>query len=330
MYFIWPAMLLSLLVIPLFVLVYLSLQRRRRRMAAAAGSLGWVQSAARSPGARRHIPMVLFLTALTILLVALARPQTVIAVPRIQGTVILAFDISGSMAADDLKPTRMDAAKAAARDFVQRQPSSVQIGVVAFSDGGVAMQSVSNDQASVLAAIDRLSPQRGTSLAQGIQASLKALAASANQSLSDSGYPAPPLAPVASGTTTSSVIVLLSDGENNESPDPLAAAQTAAKVGVRIYTVGIGSPAGTNLHINGFTVHTQLDEGLLQQIAQTTGGTYYNAQSTQSLQAIYSNLNPQLTIAQERTEVTSLFAGAGILVFLIGATFSLLWFNRLP
>jgi len=126
------------------------------------------------------------------------------------------------------------------------------------------------------------------------------------------------------------VIILLTDGENNESPDPFGAAQAAADRGVRIYTVGIGSAAGSDLHINGFIIHTQLDEATLQQISQITGGTYYNAQNAQDLNKIYNNLNPQLVIKPEETEVTSFFAGASILVFLIGATFSLLWFSRLP
>ncbi|HEY9152060.1 MAG TPA: VWA domain-containing protein, partial [Anaerolineales bacterium] len=136
--------------------------------------------------------------------------------------------------------------------------------------------------------------------------------------------------PVPQGTYAPAVIVLLTDGENNENPDPLAAAQTAANRGVRIYTVGIGSAAGTNLHINGFTVHTQLDEGLLQQISQITGGTYYNAQNEQDLIKVYNNLNPQLVVTPEVTEVTSIFAGAGILLMLVGGMFSLLWFSHLP
>ena len=123
---------------------------------------------------------------------------------------------------------------------------------------------------------------------------------------------------------------MLTDGENNESPDPLEAARLAAERGVRIYTVGIGSAAGTTLEVNGFTVHTQLDEATLQQIARLTDGAYYNAANEQELQAIYQNINPQLVIKSENMEVTSLFAGAGILVLLMGGTFSLIWFSRIP
>jgi len=339
MSFIWPAMLVCLLLIPLFVVLYIRMQRRRRRLAARYGHLGLAPEAAgRGLGWRRHIPPALFLVGLTILIIALARPHTVVSLPRIEGTIILAFDVSGSMAADDLEPTRMEAAKAAVRDFVQSQPPSVQIGVIAFSDSGFAVQVPTNDREAILASINRLTPERGTSLANGIFISLNTIAAvDADQapSLYSSLTPTPlPAAatptPVPKGTYTSAAIVLLTDGENTVSPDPLAAAQTAADRGVRIYTVGIGSAAGSILHINGFTVHTQLDEAMLQQISRLTDGAYYNAENEQDLRTIYDNLNPQLVIKPEKMEVTSIFAGVSILVLLIGGAFSLLWFSRLP
>lgn len=327
-------MLVFLLLISVAILLYLRMQRQRRRLAANYGSFGFATSA-HMPGISRHIAPILFLIALAIFIVALARPQTVISLPRIEGTVILAFDVSGSMAADDLKPTRMDAAKVAAKDFIQRQPPTVQIGVVAFSDNGFAVQPPTNEPEGVLAAIDRLAPQRGTSLAQGIQASLNTIASAAAgpgprlySNLRPTPTPTP--TPVPQGTFIPAVIVLLSDGENNMRPDPLAAAQTAVDRGVRIYTVGVGSAAGVNLHINGFNVHTQLDEPTLQQIAQMTGGTYFNAQSAQDLRSIYDNLDPELVIKPEKTEITSVLAGMSIFVWLIGGTISLLWFGRLP
>lgn len=331
-------MLLFLIVIPLFLLLYLGLQRRRRRFLASYGSLGMVQGAmGRGLGLRRHIPPALFLAGLTILVIALARPQAVVSLPRVEGTVILAFDVSGSMAADDLQPTRMEAAKAAAVEFVKRQPSTVQIGVVAFSDGGFAVQPPTNDQEKILASINRLVPQRGTSVGRGILASLETIAAgkgeiTQGEELNSTGdpSPAPTPTPVPEGSYTSAVIVLLTDGENNASPDPLAAALTAADRGVRIYTVGIGSAAGTILEVNGFTVHTQLDEAALQQIAQLTDGAYFNAQNEEDLRKIYDDLTPQLVIKPEKMEVTSILAGASILILLIGGTFSLLWFSRLP
>jgi Ca-activated chloride channel family protein len=334
MTFIWLPMLGCLLLVPLFVVVYIRMQQRRRRLVARYGHPGLVhEGAGRRLGVRRHIPSALFLVALTILIVALARPQTVVSLPRLEGTIILAFDVSRSMAADDLKPTRLQAAKTAARAFVQRQPSTVQIGVVSFSEGGVALQAPTNDQEAVLAAINRLTLQSGTSLARGIEASLKAIAAATNHSsrtLVRTQTPAPTPTPVPKGTYTSAAIVLLTDGENTQSPDPLAAAQTAVDRGVRIYTVGIGSTAGATLHIDGFTVRSRLDEQTLRQIAQLTDGAYYNAASAGDLRTIYATLDPQLVIKPQKTEVTSLFAGAGILVLMIGGTLSLLWLGRLP
>jgi Ca-activated chloride channel family protein len=135
---------------------------------------------------------------------------------------------------------------------------------------------------------------------------------------------------VPQGTYTSAAIVLLSDGENNEAPDPLAAAQSAIERGIRIYTIGIGSATGTTLRVNGFTVHTQLDEALLQQIAQTTSGAYYSPANQQNLQTIYDDMNMQLIMKPEQMEVTVLFAGVGVLILLIGGTCSLLWFSRVP
>jgi Ca-activated chloride channel homolog len=338
MSFIWPLMLWLLLLLPLFVLLYLRLQRRRRGLAARYGSLGLAREAAgavgRRLGWRRHLPPALFLLGLALLLTALARPQAVVSLPRAEGTVILAFDVSGSMAADDLKPSRMAAAKAAARDFVQRQPPTVQIGVVAFSDGGLAVQAPTNDQAAILAAIDRLAPTRGTSLANGILASLTTIAAGGSQATryysNLTPVPTPTPTPVPKGTYTPAAIVLLTDGESNIPPNPLAAAQVAADRGVRIYTVGIGSAAGTTLHIEGFNVHTRLDEATLRQISQLTDGAYYNAEDEQDLRTIYENLGSKLVVKPERTEVTSLFAGAGLLVLLLGGACSLLWFGRLP
>ncbi len=330
-------MLFSLALIPLFLGVYLLLQRRRRLMSARYGNLGLGGDAGgRQPGLRRHVPQVFFLIGLAVLFFALARPQAVVALPKQEGTVILDFDVSGSMAADDIKPTRMEAAKTAALDFVKHQPLFVQIGVVAFSDNGLSVQVPTNDPAAIQSAINRLAPQTGTSVAQGITASLSAIAVGASGGLPGEVYsnllltPTPTPTPVPHGTYTPAVIILLSDGENNENPDPLAAAQMAADRGVRIYSIGIGTPAGTTVHINGFSIHTQLDEATLQQISQITGGTYYNAQSAQDLLKIYDHLDTQLINKPEKTELTSLFAGAGIFIMLIGGLFSLLWFSRIP
>jgi Ca-activated chloride channel homolog len=335
MSFIWPVMLVLLLAIPLGVVLYLRLQRRRQQRIASYGSLGFTQGAqGRQIGARRHIPPALFLAGLTFMLIGLARPQAVVSLPRAEGTVILAFDVSGSMAAEDMQPTRMEVAKAVAREFVQRQPRTIQVGVVAFSESGLMVQAPTNEQEDVLATINRLSPQRGTSLGQGILSALNTIALDGEQppSLYTNLTPGPAATPtpVPEGTYTSAVIVLLTDGENNVAPDPLAAAQAAADRGVRIFTVGIGSAAGIPLQVNGFNVFTRLDEPTLQGIAQITDGAYYNAVNQEELRAVYENLDLQLVVKPEEMEITSLFAGVGVVALLIGGIFSLLWFSRLP
>lgn len=325
MTFIWPGMLLTLSLIPLFVVGYVRLLRRRRQAAANLGPLGVVQN---DPGRKRHIPPICFLLGLTFLFFGLARPQMFVDLPRVEGTVILAFDVSNSMNADDLEPTRMEAAKVAARTFVENQPSTIDIGVVAFSNGGLVVQPPTDDQTAVLATIDRLDPQGGTSLGQGIFSALNAIAGEAI-----------PIDPAALGEDTvevdighysSAVVLLLTDGENTEFPDPLLIAQLAANAGVRIYPVGIGSAEGTVLEVDGFNVLTQLNETTLQEIASLTNGAYYQAEDEETLREIYENVDLQLTVGGEMTEVTAVFAGIGLLLFLIGAALSLLWFGRMP
>jgi Ca-activated chloride channel family protein len=266
------------------------------------------------------------------MLVAMARPHATVSLPSVESIVILAFDVSGSMAAEDMQPTRMEAAKAAAREFVDRQPSTVQIGVVAFSDGGISVQPPTKDQEAILTAINRLAPQRGTSLGSGILQSLDAIAESRGeaQQTSDSLTPVPTPTPLPYGTYIPAAIVLLTDGENTANPDPVQAALSAADQGVRVYTIGVGSPEGTTLTVNDFTVFTQLNKPILQQIATMTAGTYFNAQSEEDLREIYQNLNVEVVVKPERTEITSIFAGFSILFMLIGGAFSLVWFSRLP
>jgi Ca-activated chloride channel family protein len=333
MSFIWPPLLWLLGLAPVGALLYLRVQRRRRLAAAQYGQLGLgFTAAAQRLGWRRHLPPALFLVGITLLLFALARPQMAVSLPRTEGTVILTFDISGSMAATDMQPTRMEAAKVAARAFVERQPPSVLIGVVAFSDGGLSVQAPTNETADVLAAINRLTPQRGTSLGQGIQAALNTLAAMNEETsfLSDDTRPTPAPTIVPPGSNGSAAIILLTDGENNVQPDPLEAAQAAANAGVRVYTVGVGSPAGVNLDLDGFSVFTQLNEPTLQQIAQVTDGAYYNAASAEDLESIYTGLDLQLVVRPEDMEITSILAGLGMLALLAGGGLSLVWFGRVP
>lgn len=338
MTFLWPVMFLLLLAVPLMVVLYIRTLRRRSRWIASYGNFGLDQQGAkttrRDTGARRHIPAFLFLMGFIILIFALARPQMVISLPKMEGIVILAFDTSGSMAAEDMSPNRMEAAKKVTRDFVMRQPSTVQVGVVAFSDSGFSVQPPTNDAESIFAALDRLEPQRSTSLGTGILVSLDTIAKLTGQAPEDSGDIPPELlptpTPVPPGTYSPAVIVLITDGENTANPDPLIAAEEAARRGVRIHTIGIGSPNGTTLEVEGFNIHTQLDEPMLQQISEMTGGVYYNAATEDDLRAIYEEIDPQFIIKREKMEITSLLAGISFLVLLAGGLLSLFWFGRVP
>ena len=338
MSFIWPTLLLALLSIPFLVLLYVRMQARRRRFAARYGSLGLVHDAVGSGlGIRRHVPAMIFLAGIAILIFSLARPQATVQVPKIEGTVMLTFDVSGSMAADDFKPTRMEAAKVAAREFVENQPSGVSIGVVVFSDGGISVQTPTDNREETLATIERLVPRRGTSVGNGILVALNTIAVDAGDPpiLNTNDFSDPqtePVEPVEApqGWYPSAVIVLLTDGENNEEPDPAVAAELAADLGVRVYTVGIGSAAGTTIEVEGFMVHTALNEPVLQFIASETGGAYYNAANEEDLRRIYDDLEPRLSIKPEEIEMTSIFAGVGMLIFLVGGMLSLLWFGHVP
>ncbi len=342
MSFIWPSMLLSLLALPLFVMFYLGMQRRREQRVASYSGFG----PARQRDARRYVPAAILLAGLTLLLVALARPQAIVHLPRVEGTVLLVFDVSGSMAAADLETvdptdtpsTRLEAAKAAALRFLEHQPDGILVGVVAFSDNGFTVQAPTDDRDAVVSTISRLAPERGTSLANGILASLNLIATLNSEPTPhlytdltpEPGFAAATPTPLPPGTLTPAVIVLLSDGENNEDPDPLEAAQAAADRGVRIYTVGIGSAAGTALEINGFVVHTQLDEETLRQVATLSGGAYYSAASEEDLGSILDGVDPQLAIKPEELEVTALFAGGSLLALLAGAALSLIWLSHVP
>lgn len=318
-----------MLIIPLVVGGYIWLLRKRRKDSDDLGPLGIAHDQSdRKLGKRRHIPPAIFLIGLSLLIFSLSRPEMFTELPRIEGTVILAFDVSNSMAADDLEPTRMDVAKEAAKIFVENQPETILLGVVAFSNGGFVVQAPTNDQTAILETINRLSPQGATSLGQGIFSALNAIvgeAISIDPSIFEDGTPT-----IDIGHHPSSVILLLTDGENTSSPDPLEIAQLAAEAGIRIYPVGIGSTEGAILEIEGYQVVTQLNETALQEIADLTNGAYYHAVDEESLKDIYENVDLRLEIRGEKMEITSMIAGAALVFFLIGGTLSLFWFGRMP
>jgi Ca-activated chloride channel family protein len=329
MSFIWPWMLLTLTLIPVLILLYFRLLKRRQRLSAELGLPGLLSSdSGPMLDSRRHVPPLFFLLAISLLLFALARPELLVSLPRVLGTVILAIDVSNSMAADDLEPARIEAAKNAARLFVENQPTTVDIGVVAFSDGGLVVQPPTDDQGAILETIDRLSPQGATSIAQGIFSALNAISGEAiaiDETILEEGTE-----PVDIGNYPSSVIVLLTDGEDTEALDPLQIAQLAAEAGVRIYAIGIGSQEGTVLEVDGFKVLTQLNETNLQDIARLTNGVYFYAADEEALQEVYENIDLQLTAGGEKLEITALLAGISMLLLLIGGAISLLWFGRAP
>ena len=335
MSFIWSNLLVFLVLIPLLFVIYFRVQRRRQNAANRFGSLGLLRNTRGSrPGRSRHLPVLLFLSGIAVLILSAARPQASVSLPRLEGTVILTFDVSGSMSATDMEPTRMEAAKAAASQFVNKQPPGVSVGVVAFSDGGLTVQAPTNNHEETLATIERLVPQRSTSLANGILVALNTIAINAGDQPilkttgTDNSTPEPIPAP--QGWYPSAVVVLFSDGENNQQPDPMLAADMAADLGVRVYTVGIGTTAGSDITVEGLKIHSQLDEGLLRSISDDSGGNYYGAANKDELTKIYSDLKPKLTVKTEEMEITSLFAGVGMLAFLIGGVLSLLWFGRVP
>jgi Ca-activated chloride channel family protein len=351
MSFIWPPVLVLLLLIPVGVAIY---RRRDRRRAARAAAFGWGPAsavAAVSGGAagatststrrraawRRRLPGIVTVAGLTILVLSLARPQSVIGVPRLEGTVLLAFDVSGSMAATDVAPTRMEAAKAAALKFVEEAPSSLRIGVVVFSDAGFSTQVPTYERGPVAAAIQRLDPQRGTSLARGIQSALTAIDIDADPNegegqfyLDGSPAPTPVRTPVPEGAHEPVIVVLISDGENTQEPNPAAAITAARDRGIRVDTVGIGTEEGATLEVEGFKIHTSLDESALRAIADGTDGAYYPVADQADLHRVYDDVGSRLVVRTEPFELTPLFAIVGFTLLVIGSLVSLRWFGRMP
>jgi len=335
-------LLITLLAVPALVVAYRRLLSRRAARRAELARLGLVLAPASGTvigGRRRHVAPLLFLTALILVLIGLARPQASVAEPRREGTVVLAFDVSASMAAKDLEPTRMEAAKAAARRFVEQQPPQIRIGVVSFGDNAVITQQPTTDRAAIVAAIDRLTPGGGTAVGRGLQSALTAIVGKPvllNGSGGSGGTgggggtgkggveeQSPDL-----GFTRSAAVVLLSDGENTTEPDPQRVAELASTAGVRIYPIGLGSTKGTVLEIDGYRVATALDEKALQQLATTTDGQYFNAADATQLAQVYSSIELRWTVERRPLEITGALAGAAALLLVIGAALSWRWFGR--
>lgn len=342
MSFLWPTSLFFLIAVPVLLGLYIWSQRRRRKYALRYASLSLVKEAlGRGPGIRRHIPPALYLLSLAFMLFALARPITVVKVPSQEGTVILAIDVSMSMRATDIKPDRITAAKEAAKAFVEKQGDSVKIGVVSFASDASIVQAPTLDHDLVIAAIDRLRLQRATAIGRAVLTSLDAIwedeGSEGDQPSAVLTQPQNPNAPqtpaktaVPGAAKASASIILLTDGQNNQFPPPLAIIDQAITRGIRVYTVGVGTPAGAVLSLEGRSIRTALDETTLKQIAQDTDAQYFLATSDADLKKVYENLSTELVLRTQKTEVTALFTLVAAVFSIVASALSLLWFNRLP
>ncbi len=323
---------MSLASLPVWVYLYQRLQRRRSGSATRLGAFGppaggTGDAAMPSPGWRRHVPPIIIMIGVVMLALASARPQLEMPLPRLEGTVVLTLDVSSSMLANDVQPTRMEAAKTAAKTLVEGRPAGMSIGIVSFGEGGLVVRPPTDDEDELQATIDLLAPQSATSLGTGILTALDLI-------LREVG-PGPADAALASGgghkaALAPAVIVLLTDGENTDPPDPLEAAQAAAERGVRVHTVGIGTDKGATVDIDGFTMFTQLDEPQLRNIALLTEGDYFKVEEEEDFSSVYDQMETEFVVESREVEVTSAFGGAGALLLLLGGMLSLLWFGRAP
>ncbi len=329
MHFIWSDMLVLLAFVPLFVVIYIWVLRRRARYALRYPSLFVVHQAIdHKPRIRRHIAPLLFLLGLISMFLAFARPYTDVLVPKQAATVILTIDTSASMATHDIKPSRIEAAKAAARAFVLRQDPMPRIGIVAFSESANVVQAPTLDRQAVLAAIDRLNVDTTTAIGSGILVSLDAILHDSNPMLL-AAAPALPPTPVPSGQHAPASIVLLTDGQNVVGPSPIDAAQTAAQRGVRVFTIGIGTTRNQG-RSQGSPFNDDLDEVTLRKIAQITDAKYFRASDEAALADIYQNLDPQIVLVKQKQELTIAFTAAAFLLNVIAGMFSVLSSSLLP
>jgi len=308
-----PALLAGLLLVPLGVVLYLWSERRRRRAAAHFASPATMPSVApRRPGWRRHAPMALYGLAMTALVVALARPQTSVAVPVEQASIVLATDHSASMAATDVAPSRLDAARAAGERFLEEVPDRVRVGAVAFNHQARAVGSPTLDRQAVRDGLrDALRPSGGTASGDALASALAMLRGSGPRDR-------PPGA-----------IVLLSDGSATHGRDPLPVADEARRLGVPVYTVALGTPEGTIEGRDGSAVPVAPDPEALRQIAERSGGRAFAAEDADALAEVYERLGSQVASREEEREVTAAFAGGAVVLLAAGALLSLRWFRRL-
>jgi Ca-activated chloride channel homolog len=343
MKFLWPEALWVLAVVmPLLVMLYLWLLHRRKKNTVRFASVALVKQAlGKGPGWRRHVPPLLLGLALATLLFAVSRPLAVIRLPSAQETIILAMDVSGSMRATDIKPSRIVASQEAAKGFVNELPNSVRVGVVSFAGTAAVVQAPTLSREDVIAAIDRFQLQRATAIGSGIVLSLATLFPDAGFDLSQitGAKPMPPgfgdkrddkpaFKPVEPGSYASAAIVLLTDGQRTTGPDTLEMAKLAADRGVRIYTVGMGTKEGEIIGFEGWSMRVRLDEETLKQVAILTRGEYFFAGTAEDLKKVYQSLTSKLVVEKRETEITALFAALGAVLAVFAAGLSLWWFGR--
>jgi Ca-activated chloride channel homolog len=312
-----PILLLTLLALPVAVLLYRVHSRRAERGAAAFASPALLDSVApRRPGWRRHGPYALYALALAVLALALARPEVTVAVPDERASIVLTTDTSGSMQATDVPPSRLVAAREAGLDFLDGVPREVRVGAVIFNHTVKSIDQPATDRAPVRRALEGLRPSGGTATGEALASSLGLVEQAGSR-----GRPAP------------AAIVLLSDGASTHGRDPLPLADEAARLKVPIYTVALGTDAGTiqvKTASGTQTRHVPPDRETLRTLADTTGGRYFEAADRSELNQVYERLGSQVAKRDEPREITAGFAGVGVLLLLGGAALSLHWLRRLP
>jgi Ca-activated chloride channel family protein len=321
MTFATPFILWGLLMIPLGLFGYWLVQRRRIKYAARFTNLDLLANVVdAAPGRRRHLPAAFALIALAALVVAMARPQAVVAVPRDDATVLLTMDSSASMTATDVPPTRLDAAKSASSSFLDRLPERFRAGLVSFSSTVSVLEEPTDDRDSVRSSLDAIEGDVGTALGDAIVESL-ALAPDPDEQEPSGGRPL-------------FAILLLSDGANSTGREPLEVLDEAKQAGVPIYTIAFGTPVGTVEITNdaGFTqtYNVPPDPETLRTVAEETGGRFFEAPTEADLEAVYREIGSQVSYEDEERELTAAFAGAGAVFLLLGAGLSALWFGRIP
>jgi len=350
MKFIWPDLLWLLVALPILIIVYVVVLRRKKKAAARYASLSMIKDAlGAGQRVRRHVPPLLFLVALALMFVAVARPTAIVTLPSQHDTIILAIDVSGSMRAADVQPSRLAAAQAAARSFVAEQPRHTRVGVVSFAATASVVQSPTQNRDDIVAAIDRFQLQRGTAVGSGVLVSLKTIFPDIEFNLRSrdprrddardqrggmpiarpSGPAKAPFKPVPPGSYQSAAIILLSDGRTTTGPDPVESARMAAERGVRVFTVGVGTPEGEIIGFEGWSMRVRLDEDTLKEIANVTRGEYFYAGTAEDLKRVYDSLNSRIVFEAKETEITALFSAAALLTALLSALLSLFWFNRI-